>query len=161
MIEGNKMGRKIIKDESGVNVIIEYLMSFAIIMVLFTIVILMYQSSMARSNTVAMNEELKIYAGDIANRIVTFDRMVNTTEARGGTIGGFENDFDTPTQITGMTYSIILTDNSVQLQPLDRNIMPVSISFKTSHKVTPTTVPSSALNHVISYNKITHEIEVK
>ena len=155
------MGRKIIEDESGVNVIIEYLMSFAIIMVLFTIVILMYQSTMARSNTVAMNEELKIYAGDIANRIIAFDRMVNTTEARSGTISGFENDFDTPTQIAGMTYSIILTNNNVQLQPLDRNIMSVNISFNTSHKVTPTTVPSSALNHIISFNKTTDQIEVK
>lgn len=155
------MGRNIINDESGVNIIIEYLMNFAIILVLFTIVILMFQSVMAQSNTTAMSEELKIYAGDIANRIVTFDRMIDTTEARGGNIGEFENNFDAPVQITGMTYSIILTDNSVQLQPLDRNIMPVTISFYTSHKVTPTTVPSSALNHVISFNKGTDKIEVK
>lgn len=149
------MAPNLIEDESGVNMLVEYVLNFAIMLILFTIVLLTYQSLMTQSNNTATEEQLKIVANDVANKITLFDNIISSTEAHGVTgtgITSLSQTFDTQTQISGHTYYIDVHSNYVEVHTADMNILPVKMGFKTVKTVDVTTLTSASLTHTISYS---------
>jgi hypothetical protein len=148
------MAPKLMEDESGVNILIEYVMNFAIMLILFTIVLLTYQSLMTQSNNATTEEQLKIVANDVAYKITLFDSIITSTETHGATGTAFNSlsqTFDTQTQISGQTYYINVHNNYVVVHTADTNIIPVKVNFKTVKTVDETTITSASLTHKISY----------
>jgi len=60
------------KDGDGVSVMVEYLMTLAITMVLFTIFLLYIQNTLDTTDRIALKEEFDIISNDVANRISAF-----------------------------------------------------------------------------------------
>lgn len=167
------MAPKLMEDESGVNILIEYVMNFAITLILFTIVLLTYQSLMTQSNNNVTEEQLKIIANDIANKITAFDNVVSSSSnnrfisstygSDSGTINSLSQTFNMQSQISGHTYYIDIyyngpapSDGYVVAHTSDTNIVPVKASFRTNHPVDattsdPITIQSASLTHMISY----------
>jgi hypothetical protein len=145
-------------DDSGANIIIEYVLNLAIMTVLFTVIILMYQSMMTQSNNSVMNEELKIYANDFSNRIVIFDRMVNLTVAQGGSVDNLETTFETPGTILGNAYNIKINGNSVEVYSADKYSSSVKAGFSTKYQVDTAFLTSASQSHTIRY--VNGKIEV-
>lgn len=152
------MNRTLLVDDSGVNIIIEYLLNLTIMMVLFTIILLMYQSMMTQSSNSVLNEELKIYANDFANRIVIFDRMVNSSVAQGGSVGDLETTFETPSTILGNAYNIKINGNSVEVYSADKYSFSVKAGFNTKNQVDTAFLSSASQFHTIKY--VNGKIEV-
>jgi hypothetical protein len=137
---------------------------------------------MTQSNNNVTEEQLKIIANDIANKITVFDRVISSTDNNRiitastsypdyGTITSLSQTIDMQTQISGHTYYIDIYYNNpnphegyVVVHTSDTNVIPVKASFTTTHTVKASTqsIQSASLNHVISYNTNTnpHQIEV-
>ena len=154
------MKRSFADDDSGVNITIEYIMHFAILMVLFVVMIFTYQSIMTQSKSVVTFEEMRVISNDIANRIVLFDRAVAAAKAHGGSIDKMSMTFETPAQIAERSYGIEVSDKSVVLSPFDDRTVKISASYTTANKIRQASISSSSRYHTISYDKNTDEIVV-
>jgi len=152
--------RKLMEDESGVNVLVEYIVNFGVLLVLLTIVLLLYQSIITGSSNAIAHEEYRIFANDLANRIVLFDRMIDSTRSMGGSISGLELAFDTPAEIAGMAYTIDFDANSVEVASADsRAVDPIKATFNTKYGVCDRTVYGSG-RHKIWFDAMNNTIEV-
>lgn len=162
------MVRKFREDDTGVNVLLEYIINFGVLLVLLTLVWLMYQTIITESNNTIAHEEYRVFANDIANRIVLFDSMAKSTAEQGGPDSFSQPDsklvlmFDTPPELADMAYTINITGNSVTVSSADRySVTPITATFNTTYHVKPTTIPGSSAVHSIKFNNSAFEkIEV-
>jgi hypothetical protein len=163
--------RKLIEDDSGVNVLLEYIINFGVLLVLLTLVWLTYQTIITESNNTIAHEEYRVFANDIANRIVLFDSMAKSTVEMGGSNSFSQLDskleltFDTPPELADMAYTIDITGditgNSVKVSSADRySVTPITATFKTTYPVKTTRISGSVAVHTIKFNSALSEIEV-
>lgn len=160
------MVRKFREDDTGVNVLLEYIINFGVLLVLLTLVWLMYQTIITESNNTIAHEEYRVFANDIANRIVLFDSIAKSTTEMGGS-DSFSSPnslvlyFDTPPELADMAYTIDITGNSVTVSSADRySVTPITATFKTTYTIKPTIIPGSSAAHTIKFNSATDKIEV-
>lgn len=173
------MAPKLMEDESGVNILIEYIINFAIMLILFTVILLTYQSLMTHSNNNTTEEQLTVVANDIANKITLFDGIITSTETHGTTGTAFislSQTFDMQTQLSGNTYYVDVyysgssKEGYVIAHTADTRITPVKVGFIANHPLYdpianqlvslthPVRVQSAETTHAISYTS--HGIEV-
>lgn len=148
------MRRTFFKDDLGVNVIIEYLMNFTILIILFTVILSTDQSLINRSNSNIAYSEYSVYANDIANRIVVFDRMVSSSTAQGGSVNDLNATFMTQGKIAGQSYVIKISGNgekNVGIYSSDGQTLLVKAGFNTTIPVDTKTLESSNDFHTITY----------
>ncbi len=154
------MRRKLMEDESGVNVLVEYIINFGVLLVLLTIVLVLYQSIITGSSNAIAHEEYRIFANDLANRIVLFDRMIDSTCSLGGSIDDLELAFDAPAEIAGMAYTIDLDPNGVEIASAESAAVdPIRATFNTKYPVCDRTIYGYGY-HKIWFNTTANRIEV-
>ncbi len=156
------MKRKFRQDDTGVSVLIDYIINFGVLIILLTLVYLLYQSIIVQSNSTIAHEEYRVFANDIANRIVLFDSAAKATTDQGG---NFANPpvltFDTPKELAGMGYTIdVGTDSAapsnnvghVTISSSDRyDIAPITATFNTAYPIIHAQLPGSSMNHTIVF----------
>jgi len=71
------------KDDTGVNIILDYLLTFIITMILFTMMIMIINDVMNISDRIVLKEEFDIISNDIANRVYAFASDVNMSKNMG------------------------------------------------------------------------------
>lgn len=156
--------RKFSEDDSGVNVLLEYIINFGTLLVLLTIVWLTYQTIITESNNTIAHEEYRVFANDLANRIVLFDSIASSTTDMGRDLSAPYDlvlYFDTPSELGDMGYNIDITDNSVTVSSADRySVDPVTATFNTTYDVKTTKIIGSSATHTIKFNSAVPEIEV-
>lgn len=154
------MERRSLNDDSGVNVTLEFILNFGVVLVLFTVLVVTYQSIMTQSQNIVTNEELKVVSNDIANRIVMFDRVLDSTKSSGGAIDELNMTFEIPDQIAGRGYSVYITGTSVDCVPFNDATINVRANFTIYHSIDPTVISSASGNHMIRYDRVNDKIVV-
>jgi hypothetical protein len=104
------MRKALKKDDTGVSVMVEYLMTLAITMVLFTIFLLLIQNTLDTTDRIALKEEFDIISNDIASRISAFSSE-NSLAGQGTSISTTTVNeqkviFSLPQLVNGKQYNI-------------------------------------------------------
>lgn len=111
------MARTMHKDDLAANILIEYLLTLAISMALFVILLLIMHNTTDNADRIVMKEECDIIANDIANRISTFSSEVNITDQNGSNsitdIPSQVTYVDLPTLVQGKQYKVAITYDGV------------------------------------------------
>lgn len=99
-----------LKDDSGVNILLEYLFSLIVTVILFTILILLIGNIMDVSDHIALKEEYDIISNDVANRISAYSSEVYLNDQRGvydSTVVSVESTyFDLPEPMSNKQYQV-------------------------------------------------------
>ncbi len=101
---------KPIEDESGVNILLEYIYTLIVTMVLFTIIVLMVANMKGVSDSIAIEEQLDVIANDVADRLSAFTSNVYMNSQQDDSfkaiIAGHSVYFELPQLVEGKQYSI-------------------------------------------------------
>jgi hypothetical protein len=110
------MARTLRKDDSAVNILIEYILMLVISMTLFTILLLILHNTTATADKIVLTEECDILANDISNRISTFSSEVYLTDSTSTSVStDIDNQVtyvDLPRLVQGKQYKVDITYNS-------------------------------------------------
>lgn len=154
------MSRSMKDDDSGMNVILEYILTFAIVIILFGVLLFTFNAIMVQSKSVIMYDDFKIISNDVASRIVIFDRLMSGASAQGGSIDSLNISFDVPPTIGDKTYNINITDKYVEVFAPGEQTALARASFQTTYAVRPSFISSSWGHYIITYNKTANAMEV-
>lgn len=101
------------KDDSGVNILLEFLFSLIMVVILFTIMMLVIGNIISSSDRIVLKEEFDIIANDLANRISAFSSEVYLNDHKGSFDSTVVSDkaayFDLPEPVKGRQYQVDIT----------------------------------------------------
>lgn len=150
-------------DDSGSNVLIEYIFMILIMASFFTIFILMLSNVIGTSNRVVIGQELSVVSNDLANRIVAFSGKVSIDQYNNShwvsNISSNTEEIDLPDMVEGKPYLVEVTyEESTMTGAIkvtyeyDRSINSTA-HFRSSIKVIPSSIASTDYNPRIFYDK--------
>jgi len=160
---------KPIKDESGVNILLEYIYTLIVTMVLFTIIVLMVANMKGVSDSIAIKEQLDVIANDVADRLSAFTSNVYMNSQKDDNsmaiIAGHGVYFELPQLVEGKHYSINIysSDNRGTVEvtfALDSNVKSTA-TFKALVPVKNTTLYSQDGEYGIYYDGSVVEMRYK
>jgi hypothetical protein len=163
------MVKKILQDENGTNIVLEYIFSLVIASILFTILLMSLQDLTNNTDRVVLKEEFDIISNDIANRITKFSNDVvnNKYDYASSSITSHEETFDLPELVRGKQYRVNVTyDDSKDLGTIkityEANVNVYSIAtFQSPVFVNTTSFYSSEKDCKISYDSVNKKINVE
>lgn len=105
-------------DDSGANILLEYIYTLIVTMVLFSIIVLLIANMRSVSDSIALKEELDIVANDVADRLSAFtcNAYMNSQPDVNSTaiIQGQGVYFDLPELVEGKQYNVNITYSDSQ-----------------------------------------------
>jgi hypothetical protein len=132
------------KDDSGVSVMVEYLMTLAITMVLFTIFLLFIQNTLDTTDRIALKEEFDIISNDVASRISAFSSENNlagqSTSISNTVVDEQKVVFSLPQLVNGKQYNIKVD------HPTGTNQGTVTVTYVSNSNIYSTATFYSDLN---------------
>ncbi|MCD1294741.1 hypothetical protein CUJ83_06980 [Methanocella sp. CWC-04] len=107
------MGKNFLKDETGVNVVVEYIFTLIIMSVLLTILLMTLNSVISTSDRLVLKEEFDIISNDFAGRITCVSNEIYmngyTDEHTNTTATGYGLYFELPKLVKGKQYIVNVT----------------------------------------------------
>jgi ABC-type enterochelin transport system permease subunit len=133
-------------DDSGTNILIEYMLLIVIMALFFSFFILMLYNMMTDSNRIIVGQELGVIANDMANRITEFSAKVNVYQHDDSywesDISGYEEEVNVPGLVEGKTYTIDVTYDDVAQ----------------TGKVLVTYGPDYSINRTVTFRSVTRVV---
>lgn len=139
-----------IRNEDAVSISIGFILTFSITVMVFITVMLSYQEISQQSENTANIESFKIMGSGLANKLMLFDMLINSTRSNGGRVNTLDYEFSISPPITGKDYSINITNNRIKIESDDE--AKVLIPFNTSTEIIPTEIFSNVRIYKLSYN---------
>ncbi len=110
------MSRSLAKDNVGVTALMDYMFMMMITLIIFTIMLLMVQQVLSKSDSIVLKEEFDIISNDVANRLSAFSSEVSLNGQSGddekASVGHQAVYFDLPGLVRGKQYNVDVTYDS-------------------------------------------------
>jgi hypothetical protein len=128
-------------DDSGVNIILEYLFTLVVMVILFSMMIMTIGNVMDTTDRIVLKEEFDIIANDIANRISAYSSEVYIINGSGTDDCTFVDDhvvyFDLPELVQGKQYQVSIDYDTDENQgtvkvTYEKNVNVYSTAYFTS-----------------------------
>jgi hypothetical protein len=107
------------RDDSGVNITLEYIFSLMIMVILFSMMVLTIGNIQTNSDRIVLKEEFDIISNDLANRISAFSNEVYLSNQTGTNRQVIVNNnivyFDLPELVQGKQYNVSITYNDTAI----------------------------------------------
>jgi hypothetical protein len=106
-----------LKNDNGVNILLEYLFSLMVMVILFSLMIMTIGNVMNNTDRIVLKEEFDIVANDLANRITAFSDEITLTKQTAGinsttTVDSHTVYFDLPELVSGKQYVVDVSYNN-------------------------------------------------
>lgn len=150
-------------DDSGANILVEYVFMIVIMAIFFSVFLLMMNTVIGNANRVVIGQELGVVANDVANRIVAFsgkigiDQHDNTYWA--SDVSDDTEEIDLPDMVNGkpyyvqVTYSDSTQSGAVTVVYGDDYSINSTAHFRSAVRVIPSKISSTDNNPGIYYEK--------
>lgn len=159
-----------IKDDTGVSVLLEYIMSIVIMSVLFATLMVVLNSVIFSTDHTVTEPQMAIIANDIANQISGFSNEVNFNQysdsSWNGGMSAYSSSLQLPDLAQDKQYAITITyDGAARTGYIaiwlttNPNINRTT-SFSSAVKVAPTTFYNNLDQGTMVYDVVGQEIEV-
>jgi hypothetical protein len=100
----------LLKDDSGVNILLEFIFSLVVMVILFTLMLLFISNIISNSDRTILTEEYDIIANDVANRMSAFSSEVYLNDQKGSydstVVENHVVYFDLPEPINNKQYQV-------------------------------------------------------
>lgn len=157
-------------DDSGVNILLEYLFTLIVMVMLFSIMVLTINNVMDISDRIVLKEEFDIISNDVANRISAFSSEIylnNKMNMNSTTLVDNQRAyFELPELVRGKQYKVDVTyDNSLRYGKVvvsyasNSNIYS-STTFTTMLPVSNTSFYSQQNRYDLYYDRMNNKIEI-
>jgi hypothetical protein len=166
MIANGRLSR----DDSGVNVPVEYVFVIVITAMFFAMFLLLVNTTIRNTDESIVGQELGIIANDIANRITEFSGKIgaNTFKSDNWTsnVSGYSEAIDLPDLAQGKQYTVVITfDNIAKTGKVKASygsnvFINRTASFRSGTDVTDGMISSTDASPRISYDPDDHSILV-
>lgn len=103
---------KLLKNEDAVSISIGFILMFAITTIVFTAVIISFNTLSQSSEKSAMIESFDIIGEAFAIKIITVDTLINIVDSNNGSVNFLEYEFSLPESIASKTYTINITNST-------------------------------------------------
>jgi hypothetical protein len=163
--------KTITRDDSGVNITLEYMFSLMVMVILFSMMVLIIGNIQTNSDRIVLKEEFDIISNDVANRISAFSNEVYLSEQTGTNRQVIVDDnmiyFDLPELVQGKQYNVsIIYDPSLNTGTVKVTYMSNVNIFSTASFYSHIAVKNSSFysqqgKYNIYFNKSSGEIEVR
>lgn len=107
------------KDDSGSNLMIEYILTIAIAALLFSVLLSCFQSIITKSDQIIMSEEMDIVGSIIANQLTDYSNQLRLNDYTGiysqANSMSSNRYFDVPKPYSGKQYQIQVSDQVINV----------------------------------------------
>lgn len=159
-----------INDETGTNILIEYMFLIVIMAVLFSYFILVLFSVMNNSDSIIIGQELGVIGNDLANRIAGFSTKVNIYEYDSdqweSDVSAYSENIYLPELVGNKPYSIKITYDQgartgrILVTYQSNTNINRTVEFRSTVDVIETTIDSTGLQPRIFYDQAQHAIRL-
>lgn len=160
----------LLKDDSGVTIILEFIFSLVVMVILFTIMMLVLGNIIENGNHVALKEEYDIIANDVANRVSAFSSEVYLNDQKGTyestTIGSQVLYFDLPEPVNGKQYQVDVSydagkqTGTVRVSAVADSTIYSTATFRSVKTVAQSSFNSQPERYEMSYDPVTKTVSV-
>lgn len=150
------------EDDTGVAILVEYILSIVIMAMFFSIMVLVMNSMITNADSIVVEQELGVVAHDITNRITSFSQTVSASKYQSDylkrDVSVYGESIDLPDLVGGKPYTLTTSYDSSSkigtvkvIYGLNPNINR-TVSFTSDIEVDVTTVSSNGADLKIYYN---------
>lgn len=150
--------RKILRNEDAVSISIGFILMFLVTMLVFSGIMISFNSLFERSRETAMRASFDILGSGFAARLTSMDTLVNNSRSNGGTINQLEYDFSIPASIANEDYGINITQEKILLDA--ENDAKVWIPFNSSYNINEQ-IYSNAQDYTLSYDNNNNSMKIQ
>lgn len=143
--------------EEGVSTVLSYILTLSTALLLLLILMVVYQNITAGPSNIVMYDSLQIVGGDIALRVETIDRIIDSRRPD-RMIEQLETSVDVPYDIGGKIYYINFTQHELSMETTDSAIY-FKVPMNLTTNLTSKTLSSTQQKVKIFYNNSSGRID--
>lgn len=152
--------KELLKNEDAVSISIGFILMFAITVIVFTGVIISFNTLSQSSEKSAMRESFDIIGEALAIKMTTVDTLINIADSNNGIVNSLEYEFSLPESIASNTYTINITNSTNQITFESDNGARSVAPFNTSYNFIDEKIYSGAGNYKLIFNNNTKSIYI-
>ncbi|WP_445474699.1 DUF7266 family protein [Methanococcoides methylutens] len=155
--------KQIFHDNRAVATSVGFILTFAITVITFVLVMNASYNMMEQAEQTVMREEFEIHGSNIALQITEMETIVNMTSSAGGEIGDLRYEVLLPLKVANDYYSVEFSNqtNEMIFESHGRDETRVKIPYGLkSIGLMNTTISSATGEHYMLYNSTVNMIEI-